>query len=121
MSKHRKKSANKRAIKASPARRKTNKPARPVVAASTAHRASDATSKQAGIIAMLHSPAGATIAAMMRSTGWQEHSVRGFLSGIVRKKLKLSLESKKIDGQRIYFVDGTAPSGAGAKSERHSA
>ena len=53
---------------------------------------------------MLQSPAGATIAAMMKATGWQQHSVRGFLAGVVRKRLKLKLGSKKVDGERVYQV-----------------
>jgi hypothetical protein len=61
-------------------------------------------SKQSRIIAMLQSPAGATIAAMMQVTGWQQHSVRGFLAGVVRKRLKLKLESKKVDGNRVYQI-----------------
>ena len=61
-------------------------------------------SKQSRVIAMLQSPAGATIAAMMQATGWQQHSVRGFLAGVVRKRLKLRLESKKVDGTRVYRV-----------------
>ena len=63
-------------------------------------------SKQASVIAMLRSPAGATIDAMMKATGWQQHSVRGFLAGVVRKRLKLKLGSKKVDGERIYQVTG---------------
>ena len=61
-------------------------------------------SKQSRVIAMLQSPAGATIAAMMQATGWQQHSVRGFLAGVVRKRLKLKLGSKKVDGTRVYRV-----------------
>jgi hypothetical protein len=53
---------------------------------------------------MLQSPTGATIAAMMKATGWQQHSVRGFLAGIVRKRLKLKLNSKLVDEERIYRV-----------------
>ena len=63
-------------------------------------------SKQTRIIGMLRSPNGATIAAMMKATGWQQHSVRGFLAGVVRKKLKLNLDSKKIDGSRFYRIKG---------------
>ena len=57
---------------------------------------------------MLQSPAGATIAAMMTATGWQQHSVRGFLAGVVRKRLKLKLASKKVDGSRVYQIPGAA-------------
>ncbi len=53
---------------------------------------------------MLQSPTGATIAAMMKATGWQQHSVRGFLAGVVRKRLKLKLGSKKVDGNRVYQI-----------------
>jgi hypothetical protein len=64
----------------------------------------DARSKQANVIAMLKSPTGTTIAAIMKTTGWQQHSVRGFLAGVVRKRLKLKLASKKINGNRIYQI-----------------
>lgn len=66
-------------------------------------------SKQSCVIAMLQSSAGTTIAAMMKATGWQQHSVRGFLAGVVRKRLKLKLGSKKLDGQRVYRITGLSP------------
>jgi hypothetical protein len=69
----------------------------------------DAGSKQERVIAMLQSPTGTTIAAIMKATGWQQHSVRGFLAGVVRKRLKLKLTSKKVNGDRIYQIaTGTA-------------
>ena len=76
---------------------------------------------------MLQSPAGATIAAMMKATGWQQHSVRGFLAGVVRKRLKLKLGSKKVDGNRVYRIaggDSGSPGLAGpsaSRPERHAA
>ena len=41
---------------------------------------------------------------MMQATGWQQHSVRGFLAGVVRKRLRLKLGSNKVDGARVYRV-----------------
>ena len=71
-----------------------------------------ANSKQAEVIALLSRPQGSTIPAIMKATGWQQHSVRGFLAGVVRKRLKLNLSSKKVDGNQVYQIAG----GDGGKS-----
>jgi Protein of unknown function (DUF3489) len=60
--------------------------------------------KHARIIAMLRTPAGTTIAAIMTATEWQQHSVRGFLAGVVRKKLGLNLVSAQTDRGRVYRI-----------------
>ena len=65
--------------------------------------------KRARIIALLRAPAGTTIAAIMTATHWQQHSVRGFLAGLVRKTLGLNLVSEQTDKGRVYRIkDGKA-------------
>ena len=59
--------------------------------------------KQATLIAMLRAPDGATIAEIMAATGWQSHTVRGAMSGALKKKLGLEVTSEKIDDRgRVY-------------------
>ena len=70
-------------------------------------------SKKANIIAMLRAPGGATIEAMTRAAKWQPHSVRGFLAGVVRKKLGLTLVSAGGANGRIYrIIDSTSSAAA---------
>lgn len=62
-------------------------------------------SKQAKVLAMLKCHGGTTINAISRATGWQPHSVRGFLAGVVRKRLRLNLRSERNGDVRRYLID----------------
>ena len=77
--------------------------------------------KQSSAIEILRSPAGASIESLTKVTGWQQHSVRGFLAGVVRKRLKLNLESTLKEGVRIYRImggsAGTSPKPRAARTK----
>jgi Protein of unknown function (DUF3489) len=62
-------------------------------------------SKTAKILDLLKRPGGVTLKDLVKATGWQPHSVRGFLSGTLRKKMRTPFESsKRADGERAYRV-----------------
>ena len=67
-------------------------------------KSAGASSKQETVLEMLRQPKGTTIAAIMKATDWQQHSVRGFLAGVIKKRLKLNLVSAKTGDQRIYRI-----------------
>ena len=94
---------------------------RPRAASTSPKATAPAATKHDRIISMLRSTAGATIAAMMTATDWQQHSIRGFLAGVVRKKLNLNLVSEQTDKGRIYRIKDSKSSGAAAARVKQAA
>jgi hypothetical protein len=102
--------------------RKTAKPtSRKRSAPALSRSAARPDTKHARIIATLRTPAGATIASLVSATGWQQHSVRGFLAGVVRKKLGLNLVSEQTDKGRVYRIKDGKTSSAAADRAKQSA
>jgi hypothetical protein len=64
---------------------------------------------------MLRAPAGTTLAAIVAATEWEPHSVRGFLAGVVRKKLGLNLVSEQTAKGRIYRINDAKASSVAAE------
>jgi len=58
------------------------------------------------MLALLKQPSGASLKSLMKATGWQAHSVRGFLSGQLGKKLGLHVKSFQRNGERVYSIRG---------------
>ncbi|WP_342133550.1 DUF3489 domain-containing protein, partial [Hydrogenophaga sp. OTU3427] len=71
--------------------------------------AANPATKQSQLISLLGSSSGATLAQMMSLTGWQAHTVRGMLSGSLRKRLGLDVQAQVEEGVRVYrIVQGAA-------------
>jgi len=98
------------AAKGAPAKGKPSKKTTPAKAAPKGKKSAKAEaagpregSKTATVIALLERKGGATLAEVMRATKWQAHSVRGFVSGNLGKKMGRTVEStKREDGERVY-------------------
>jgi hypothetical protein len=102
--------------------RKTTKPASPKRSAPASSKSSArSATKHDRIIAMLRTSAGATIASLVTATEWQQHSVRGFLAGVVRKKLGLNLVSEQTDKGRVYRIRAGKASPAAADRAKQAA
>ena len=108
--------ASTKTAKVAPIKKSSSAPARSLDQP-VKHRAD---SKQARVIEMLMKPEGTTIDNIMKATHWQQHSVRGFFAGIIRKKLKLTLTSEAAEAGRIYKVTASAAS-TGSKPDKAAA
>jgi hypothetical protein len=105
----------------STARKAAKPPSRRRSAPASPKRVPGPDTKHARIIAMLRTPMGATIAALMTATDWQQHSVRGFLAGVVRKKLSLNLVSEQTDKGRVYRIKDVKASSAATDRAKQAA
>jgi hypothetical protein len=72
-------------------------------------------SKQEKVVALLSRPEGASVSVIMKMTGWQRHSVHGFFSGVLRKRLKFKVEHTGEGDKTIYRI----ASGSGSTKIRH--
>lgn len=99
-----------RSSRANPGKRKASSKSKSVKASVVASRNRSAPSKQDAVLALLQRPKGATLPKITDATVWQRHSVRDFLSGVVRKKFKLKVEARKDGSDRTYRIKGRTSS-----------
>jgi hypothetical protein len=85
--------------------RKAKKTQKPATASRSATRTMRTDTKSSLILKLLSRASGATVKELAAATSWQDHSVRGFLSGTLKKKLGLIVTSEVIDGARHYKID----------------
>ena len=85
-------------------------PVAPVERPAVTPKAGGPSGKFGALVGLLKRPEGATLEQMTQATGWQSHSVRGAMSGSIKKKLGLAITSEKTDGGRVYRIQ----SGEGA-------
>ena len=84
--------------------RKTPRPQAKMKAVPRSGAARSSGSKIAKVVEMLRKPSGASIKALMVTTGWQAHSVRGAISGTIKKKLGLTVTSVRVNDTRVYRI-----------------
>jgi len=82
---------------------------RPTKAPQTIARTSQQPSKQGLLLSLLRSATGATVIQMAEATGWEHHTIRGTISGVLRKKMKLNVVTEKADGGAIYRIVDSSP------------
>jgi hypothetical protein len=100
-----------KAVKKSPRKPAAEKSSKSARTKKAAEPKAPRVTKQAKVIDALCRPEGATIAEIMEMTGWQEHSVRGFISGAVKKKLGLTVERVTEDGRVSYRIPSVPAEG----------
>jgi hypothetical protein len=87
-------------------RRRPAKPAAPAIHPKRAKPNAAPKTKLDAIVAALSAPKGATLEVLMAATGWQAHSVRGAISGAIKKQRGLAIASTKVDGVQTYRIAG---------------
>jgi len=84
--------------------KRTRKAAAKAVAAASPAKSTTKSTKADAVVALLSRAKGATLDDMMTATGWQGHSVRGFISGTLKKKQGRTVTSEKTPKGRIYRI-----------------